>query len=82
MLKEKIRTGNYAEAATMTWEFFVALVILIPIILFPAAFVWYLNVGGIYLAIKEALERWAARRKGKTVVTEAKQDIAVIGKRK
>jgi hypothetical protein len=38
----------------MQWEFVVALVIAIPIILFPAAFVWYLNVGGIYTAIKEA----------------------------
>jgi hypothetical protein len=66
----------------MTWEFFVALVILIPIILFPAAFLWYLNIGGIYSAIKEAMEKWAARRKGKTVVTETRDDIAVIKKKK
>ena len=32
----------------------VALVVLIPLILFPAAFVWYLNVGGIATAIREA----------------------------
>ncbi len=38
----------------MQWEFVVALVLAIPIILFPAAFVWYLNIGGIYAAIKEA----------------------------
>ncbi len=37
----------------MQWEFIVALVIAIPIILFPAAFVWYLNIGGIYAAIRE-----------------------------
>jgi len=47
----------------MQWEFIVALVIAIPIILFPAAFVWYLNIGGIYAAIKEARERRAARKK-------------------
>ena len=46
------------------WEFAVALVIAIPIILFPAAFVWYLNVGGIYAAIKEARARRVARQKG------------------
>jgi len=47
----------------MQWEFVIALVIAIPIILFPAAFVWYLNIGGIYAAVKEALERRAAREK-------------------
>ncbi|MFH1030960.1 MAG: hypothetical protein V1767_00085 [Chloroflexota bacterium] len=44
----------------MRWEFIVALVIAIPVILFPAAFVWYLNVGGIALAVKKALKRRAA----------------------
>ena len=47
----------------MQWEFIVALVIAIPIILFPAAFVWYLNIGGIYAAIKEVRERRAAYKK-------------------
>jgi hypothetical protein len=32
----------------------VALVVAIPVILFPAAFVWYLNVGGIVHAVREA----------------------------
>ena len=45
----------------MQWELIVALVIAIPVILFPAVFVWYLNIGGIYAAIKEARERRAAR---------------------
>jgi len=26
----------------------------IPVILFPAAFVWYLNIGGIVKAVREA----------------------------
>ena len=45
----------------MQWEFVVALAlaIAIPIILFPAAFVWYLNIGGIYQAIKQVRERRA-----------------------
>lgn len=46
----------------MQWEFIVALVIAIPIILFPAAFIWYLNVGGIYAAVKRARARRAARQ--------------------
>ncbi len=55
----------------MQWEFIVALVIAIPIILFPVVFVWYLNVGGIYAAIKEARERRAKRAAEK----EAKQTV-------
>lgn len=47
----------------MQWELVIALVIAIPIILFPAAYVWYLNVGGIMSAIKEARARRIAREK-------------------
>ena len=45
----------------MEWQLVVALVLAIPVILFPVAFVWYMNVGGIYKAVKEARERKAAR---------------------
>lgn len=45
----------------MEWAFIVALVLAVPIILFPVAFVWYLNIGGIYGAVKEARKRRAAR---------------------
>ena len=38
----------------MTVGFIVALVVAIPIILFPAAFIWYMNIGGIVAALKEA----------------------------
>lgn len=31
-----------------------ALAIIIPAVLFPAAFVWYLNFGGIIKALREA----------------------------
>ena len=48
----------------MQWEFMVALMIAIPIILFPVAFVWYLNIGGIYTAIREARERRVTQKKG------------------
>ena len=49
----------------MTAGFIVALVIAIPIILFPAAFIWYMNVGGIVEAVKEA----RAARQAKTTET-------------
>ncbi len=54
----------------MQWELVVALVIAIPIILFPAAYVWYLNIGGIVAAIKEARAARVAR--GKVVGEAAK----------
>ena len=47
----------------MEWQIIVALVIAIPIILFPVAFVWYLNVGGIYALIREARARQVAHKK-------------------
>lgn len=59
----------------MQWEFIVALVIAIPIILFPAAFVWYLNIGGIYAAVKDARERRAATEKKARVAATAEQYI-------
>jgi hypothetical protein len=49
----------------MEWQFIVALIIAIPVILFPAALVWYFNVGGIYAAIKEAREKRQAALKDK-----------------
>ena len=47
----------------MEWQIIVALAIAIPIILFPVAFVWYLNIGGIYAAVKEARARRVVHEK-------------------
>ena len=65
----------------MQWEFVVALVIAIPIILFPAAFVWYLNVGGIYTAIKEARARRTAREET-TIPAKAEQPVPVVAEKR
>ncbi len=43
-----------------------ALVVIIPIVLFPAAFVWYLTIGGLVHAAREAR---AAREKQAATVT-------------
>ena len=37
----------------MEWPVILALILVIPIIIFPALFIWYLNIGGFYVAIKE-----------------------------
>ena len=57
----------------MQWQVIVALVLVIPIILIPVVFVWYLNIGGIYAAIKEARERRAVHEKKAKVVAVAKE---------
>jgi hypothetical protein len=41
----------------MEWQVIAALVIAIPVILLPAAFIWYLNIGGAAQAIREARGR-------------------------
>ena len=50
----------------MEWQVILALVVAVPVILFPVAFVWYLNIGGIIAAVKEARKRKA------TIKEEAK----------
>ena len=52
----------------MEWQVILALVLGIPIILFPAAYVWYLNIGGIYAAVQEARKKKAAREERTEVV--------------
>ena len=49
-----------------------ALLVGIPVILFPAAFVWYLNIDGILTAAKQAREAKAAR--SQMVTEKAKVD--------
>jgi hypothetical protein len=48
----------------MQWELVVALVVAIPIVILPAAFVWHLTAGGIVAAVKEARAQKAAAEKG------------------
>jgi len=51
----------------MEWQVIVALALAIPVILFPAAFVWYLNISGIVHAAREAR---AVRGKKAVTVTK------------
>jgi hypothetical protein len=36
----------------MEWHFIVALLLAVPLIMLPVAYVWYLNIGGFYSWIK------------------------------
>ena len=37
----------------MEWPVILALIVAVTIILFPAVFIWYLNIGGMYVAVRE-----------------------------
>ncbi len=54
----------------MEWKFIIALVIAIPVVLFPVALVWFLNIGGIISAVKEIRARRKARAKASGASTE------------
>jgi hypothetical protein len=57
----------------MQWELIVALVVAIPVILFPAAFVWFLNISGILTVYKESRARAKRRaRVQKEVLSQIK----------
>jgi hypothetical protein len=45
----------------MQWELVVILVIAIPVVLFPAAYIWYINIGGLIKMYKDAREKRAVR---------------------
>ena len=57
----------------MKWEFVIALLIAVPVILFPAAYIWYINIGGVYTAIREAKAKRLARQKADKSVFDIKQ---------
>ena len=50
----------------MEWQFLVAMVVIIPVILLPVAFVWYLNLGGLYAAVRKARANRAAEKRPAT----------------
>jgi hypothetical protein len=49
----------------MEWYVILLVFLLVPVILFPAAFLWYFNIGGFFAAFKEVRKRKSAS-KGKT----------------
>jgi hypothetical protein len=46
-------------------EVIIALVIAIPVILFPAAFIWFLNISGLWTVWKESRAREKRRAKAR-----------------
>lgn len=52
----------------MEWQIILVLVVFAPLILFPAAFIWYVNIGGFYKELK-------ARRAEKAAKTERVSEV-------
>lgn len=59
----------------MTWELVVVLVVAIPVILFPAAYVWYINIGGLIELLKEERVKRAILRWKRNPIKKAKQEL-------
>ncbi|MBI2868587.1 MAG: hypothetical protein HYX96_02030 [Chloroflexi bacterium] len=55
----------------MEWQIVVALIVTIPVILLPLVLVWYLNMGGIFAAMRENSARRAREKKGIKVPSQA-----------
>ena len=53
----------------MEWQIIVALVVVIPLVVFPAAFIWYLQVGGV-IAVLRARRARAAKRAERAIAHE------------
>ncbi len=58
----------------MEWQVVLILVLAIPILLFPVALVWYLNLGGIVGALGEARKRKTAVKKEETEAAKDKTE--------
>lgn len=61
----------------MEWQIVLAIALAIPVVLVPIAFVWYLNVSGLYAVIRTARQRQARRAEA---LRKAKATVEVRGK--
>ena len=46
----------------MEWQMILAIILVTPVILVPVLFIWYVNVGGIAVAWKEARAKTVSRK--------------------
>ena len=62
----------------MEWLVIVALVLTVPIIILPLVFVWRLNLGGTYQAIREAGKERATHKEMAGPETVSKQPAGTL----
>ena len=63
----------------MEWQVIVALVVAIPIILLPVAFLWYLNVSGLYRVMRVTHARQKRRAQAMGEAEAIVQGTAIVG---
>ena len=63
----------------MEWWAILALVLGIPIVLLPVAFVWYLNVSGLYHVISDARQRQRRRAEALRKTEKAVRGRVLVG---
>ncbi len=54
----------------MQWELIVAILLAAPIIILPIAFIWYINVSGLYQVVREARQRQKRRAAQKKTLAQ------------
>jgi hypothetical protein len=59
----------------MTWQFIIVLVLAIPIILFPIALIWFLDIDGVVRWVKKSRKRKELQRENLDVVAPVEQQI-------
>ena len=47
----------------MAWWMILIIIVAVPLVLFPAVFIWYMNVSGLYTVIRETQKRRVARKR-------------------
>ena len=58
---------------TMEWQTIIALVIAVPVILFPVLFVWYLNIGRIVAVVRAKRAQQPVRQKSIDILAQAEE---------
>jgi hypothetical protein len=61
----------------MHWEFIIALIIAVPIILFPAALIWHMNIRGIFGGLKKESQQRKQERNKRDMLVQNLDLIAV-----
>ena len=62
----------------MEWPLIVVLVVVLPLIIFPAVFIWYVNIGGLRIMLRERLKRRAAAKERSREIKEERAVTAVV----
>lgn len=83
MIVEDKKAGKPKKGGNeMEWQIILALVVVVPLILFPVVFIWYLTGGGLIAALRERQKAKAAAKEriGEAVHQHPAEAKAVAGK--